>query len=42
MSESIRLPNTEKQVSEILSLPIYPGLKKTTVKEITNLIGEVY
>ena len=38
---NVILKNTEKQATEILSLPIYPGLSIAQVEEITSLILEL-
>ena len=38
---NVVLANTEKQASEILSLPIYPGLSVEQVEEVTSLILEL-
>ena len=39
--KNVVLANTEKQASEILSLPIYPGLSVEQVEEVTSLILEL-
>ncbi len=39
--KNCKLPQTEKQVSMILSLPIYPGLERKSIQKIVSLIGDV-